>query len=71
MPDSLREFVPPVPEPVREVFYVPAPEPMPDTSKNPEIVNAYDKVKDALSKGDWNDMGKALEELEIEINKLR
>ncbi len=48
-----------------------APEPMPETSKTPEIVNAYDKVKDALSKGDWNGMGKALEELEIEINKLR
>ncbi|MBE7021066.1 MAG: UPF0182 family protein [Ruminococcaceae bacterium] len=46
------------------------PAPAPE-AKNPEIVKAYDSFKDAMSKGDWNGMGTALEELEIEINKLR
>ncbi len=46
-------------------------EPQPDTAKNPEIVKAYDKVKESMTKGDWDEMGKALEELESEINKLR
>ena len=42
-----------------------------EITKNPEIVKAYDLVKEAMSKGDWEQMGKALEGLEEEINKLR
>ena len=36
-----------------------------------KVVELYDRMKAALSKSDWTEFGRSMEELEKEINKLR